>query len=72
MLKNFTYILLAGIMEAPNLLPKYVLDKLLLNEFAFQLFEIGQVVELIRRKLKAWLELPVQVGPYQILNHGHV
>ena len=26
---------------------------------------------MIRRKLKAWLELLVPIGPYQILNHGH-
>ena len=71
MLKHFTYIRLAGITTAPNILPKYVLDKLLLKKFAFQLFEIGQTVELIRRKLKAWLELLVPVGPYQILNQGH-
>ena len=71
MLKNFTYISLVGIMTTPNLLPKYVPDKLLLKEFSFQLFEIGQIVELIRRKLKAWPKLPVLVGPYQILNHDH-
>ena len=71
MMKNFTYICLAGITVAPHLLPKYVPDKLLLKEFAFQLFEIGQTMELIRRKLKAWPDLLVPVGPYQILNHGH-
>lgn len=54
LLKNFTYIRLAGIIAVPNLLPKYVPDKLLFKEFPFQLFEIGQIVELIRRKLKAW------------------
>jgi hypothetical protein len=54
MLKNFTYIRLAGIMVSPNLFPKYVPDKLLLMEFAFQLFEIDQAMELIRRMLKAW------------------
>ena len=71
MLKNFTFIRLVGIIVAPCLLPKYVLDKLLMKEFAFQLFEIGQTIELIRRKLKAWPELLVPVGPYYILNHGH-
>ena len=64
MIKNFSYIRLAGITTAPHLLPKYVPDKLLLKEFAFQLFEIVQTVELIRRKLKAWPELLVPVGSY--------
>ena len=41
LLKHFTYICLVGITTIPNLLPRYVLDKLLLKEFDFQLFEIG-------------------------------
>ena len=61
MMKKFTYIHLTGVTTAPHLFPKYVPDK----------FEIGQTAELIRRKLKAWPKLPVPVGPYQILNHGH-
>jgi hypothetical protein len=71
MLQDFTYIHLDGIMTSPHLLPKYVPDKLLLKEFAFQLFEIGQTTDPIQRKLKACPELPVPIGPYQILNHGH-
>ena len=71
MLKDFTYIHLTGIMVAPQLFPRYVLGKLLLKEFTFQLFEISQTANLIRRKLKAWPERPVPIGPYQILNHGH-
>ena len=39
--KNFTYIQIAGITVAPNLLPEYIPNKILLKEFAFQLFEIG-------------------------------
>lgn len=71
MLRYFTYICLAGIMVAPHLLPRYVHDKLLLKKFSFQLFEIDQTIDLLRRKLKAWPKLPIPVGPYQILNHGH-
>lgn len=55
---------------AANLLLRYILNKLLLKEFAFHLFEIGQTVELIKTKVKAWLEMPVPIGPFQILNHG--
>lgn len=71
MLKNFTYIHLASIITTPHLLSKYVPNKLLLKEFAFQLFEIGHSIELIRRKLKAWPELPLPIGSYHLLNHGH-
>ena len=71
MLRDFTYIHLARIMAVPHLLPRYVPNKLLLKEFTFQLFEISQTMDLLRRKLKAWSELPVPVGPYKILNHGH-
>lgn len=52
-------------------MPRYVPNKLLLKEFAFQLFEIGQTVELIKRKVNTWPEMPVLIGPFQILNHGH-
>lgn len=41
LLKHFTYIRLAGIFVALNLLPRYVPDKILLKEFTFKLFEIG-------------------------------
>ena len=70
MMNKFTYIRLVGITPTPHLLPKYIPDKLLLKAFAFQLFEIGQTMELIRRKMKAWTKLLVPVGQYQILNHG--
>lgn len=72
MLRDFTYIHLTGIMVAPHLLPRYVPNKLLLKVFSFQLFEISQTTDLLRTKLKAWLELPVLICPYQILNHGHM
>lgn len=71
MLKHFTYIHLTCITAAPNILPRNVPDKRLLKEFTFQLFEIGQTVELIKRKVKAWPEMIVPIGPFQILNHGH-
>ena len=64
MLKDFTFIRLTRITTSPHMFPRYVLDKLLLKEFTFQLFEIDQTIDLIRRKLKTWPELPVPVGPY--------
>lgn len=71
LLNHFTYIWLEGITVAPNILPRYVPDKILLKEFASQLFEIGQTVGLIKRKVKAWPKMIVPIGPFQILNHGH-
>ena len=71
LLKHFMYIHLARIIAAPNLLPRYAPNKILLKEFAFQLFEIDQTVGLVTRKVKAWPKMPVPVGPFQILNHGH-
>lgn len=55
----------------PNLLLRYVPDKILLKEFGFQLFKIDQTVRLIKRKVKARPEMPVPVGPFQVLNYGH-
>lgn len=71
LLKNFTYIRIVGILVASNMLPKYVPNQILLKEFAFQIFEIGHTVSLIRRKVKAWPEMPISVGSFQLLNHGH-
>lgn len=71
LLKHLTYIQLTCITTSPNLLPRYIQDKILLKEFAFQLFEIGQTDGLIKRKVKAWSKMPVPIGPFQILNHGH-
>lgn len=50
---------------------KYEPDKIVLKEFAFQLFEIGQTVGMIKRKVKAWLNMSISLGPFQLLNHGH-
>ena len=58
-------------MDPPNLLPKYVSDRSLLKEFTFQIFEIGQIVILIKIKVKAWLKIPISIGSFQLLNHGH-
>jgi hypothetical protein len=55
-----------------NILPKYVPDQILLKEFAFQIFEIGQTISLIKRKVKAWLEMPISIGSCHLLNHDHV
>ena len=70
-LKHFTYIWILGITTALNLLPRYVPDKILLKEFAFQLFEIGKIVSLIKMKVKECLGMIVSLGTFQILNHGH-
>ena len=65
------YIRIAIISVTPNLLLKYVPNQILLKEFTFQFFEIGLAVGLIKRKVKAWPEMPLSVGPFQLLNHGH-
>ena len=70
-LKNFTYIGLAKIMSAPIMFPKDIPDKIMLKESAFQILEIGQTIILTKRKLKAELEMPIFVGPFQLLNHGN-
>jgi hypothetical protein len=52
-------------------LSKYVPDRILLKEFTFQILEISLEFSLIRRKVKAWPEMPLLVGPFQLLNDGH-
>lgn len=71
-LNNFTYIMIVGITASPNMFPKYVPHKILLKEFAFQIFEIWQTVSLIKRKFKSWPEMPISIAPFHLYNHGHV
>ena len=58
-------------MATPNMLPKYVLDRIFLKEFAFQIFEIGQTVSLMKRKFKVWPKMLISIVPFQLLNHSH-
>ena len=65
------YIRIAGILDTLNVFPKYVSDQILLKEFSFHIFEIGLTANLIKRKVKAWHEMPISIGPFQFLNHVH-
>lgn len=69
LLRYFTYIRIWN--TSTILLPKCVLDRILLKEFTFQIFQIGLATDLIKRKVKVWPQIPLSVGPFHLLNQGH-
>lgn len=56
LLRYFIYIRITNILSSPNILPKYVPDRILLKKYVFQNFEVGITAGLIKRKVKGWPE----------------
>jgi hypothetical protein len=63
-LKYDTYIICYSAMKSPHLLPKFVLDILVLQEIAYQTMIHGVGVALNRDKKLIWPPLPLWVGSY--------
>jgi hypothetical protein len=53
---------------APHLLPKYVPDKLLAREVAYQTVEKGATTYLSEKNKIYWPIFPVHIGSYSLLN----
>jgi hypothetical protein len=66
--KYYTYIQIYGATGAPHLLPKYVPDKLLAREIAYQTIEKGATAYLSEKNKKYWPIFPIQVGSYSLEN----
>lgn len=71
LLKYFTYSRVSGLKYSPYILPKYVPNRIMIKELAFQIFKIGHTNILLKRKVKGWPEMPLTVGLFQINNQGH-
>jgi hypothetical protein len=68
LMEHGTYIRIYGAMKAPHLLPRYVPDKLVLQEVAYQTV-INRVREILYRDKKAiWPPLPLWIGTYSFEN----
>jgi hypothetical protein len=66
--KYYTYIKVYGSTELPHLLPKYVPDKLLAKEIAYQMVEKGITTYISEKNKKYSLIFPLHVGRYSLLN----
>jgi hypothetical protein len=69
--KYYTYIRVYGNYEAPHLLPKYVLDRLLIWEIPYQTIETGITSFLSSNSKKLWPTFPINIGGYTLLNGPH-
>jgi hypothetical protein len=58
------YIRVYGTMKSPHILPKFVLDKLVLQEISYQTMIHGVGACLYRDKKAIWPPLPLWVGSY--------
>jgi hypothetical protein len=66
MKKYYTYIWIYRGTRAPHLLPKYVPDKLLSREVAYQTVEKGATTYLSEKNKRYWPIFPIQIGSYSL------
>jgi hypothetical protein len=64
LMEHGTYIRVYGATKAPHLLPRFVPDKLVLQELAYQTIVHGVGAALYRNKKDIWPSLPLWIGSY--------
>jgi len=66
--RDFTYIRIYGATKAPHLLPKFVPERLVLREIAYQTILHGFNAYLVKEKLKTFISYSVCIGHYGLNN----
>jgi hypothetical protein len=69
--ENFSYVRVYGCSIPPHALPKFLPDRLVCREVAYQLAKGGIGLELKALQKKAWPSFPVYVGKFTLSNLGH-
>jgi hypothetical protein len=69
--KHYTYIRIYGSTGAPHFLPKYILEKLLIREIAYQTMEVGITSCTIPQFKNILVRFPITVGAQTLLNVPH-
>jgi hypothetical protein len=64
LLEYGTYLRIYGATKSPHFLPKFILDRLVLQEIAYQTIIHGVGATLYRDKKSIWPPLPLWVGSY--------
>jgi hypothetical protein len=64
LMEHGTYIRIYGAMKPPHLLPRFIPDKLVLQEVAYQTIIHGVEGMLYRSKKSIWPPLPLYIGNY--------
>jgi len=62
--KNHTYIRIYIATKAPYILPKYVIDHVILSKIAYQTFVHKVGASLVRKRKESWPNLPVFIRAY--------
>jgi hypothetical protein len=66
--KELTYLRIYGATAAPNLLPKFVPDRLVLREIAYETLLFGFNASLVKEKLRLFITYPMHISPYGLNN----
>jgi hypothetical protein len=67
----FSYVRVYGCSIPPQALPKFLPDRLVCREVAYQLAKGGIGLELKALQKKAWPSFPVHIGKFTLSNIGH-
>jgi hypothetical protein len=69
--ENFSYVRVFGCSIPPHALPKFLPDRLVCREVAYQIITGGIGKELKAVQKKFWPTFPIQIGRFSLLNFGH-
>jgi len=69
--EKFSYVRVYGCSIPPHALPKFLPDRLVCREVAYQLAKGGIGLELKALQKKAWPSFPVQIEKFTLLNLEH-
>jgi hypothetical protein len=69
--ESFSYIRVYGCFTSPHALPKFLPDRLICREVAYQTVYVGITKELKATQKRVWPTYPIQVGEYSLLDFGH-
>jgi hypothetical protein len=69
--ESFSYIKIYGCFASPHALPKFLPDRMICKEVAYQIVSTGVPKELKATRKRVWPTYPMQVGEYSLLDFGH-
>jgi hypothetical protein len=69
--KHFSYIRVFGCLVPPHALPKFLPDRLVCREIAYQTVAGGMSKELKATQKKVWSAFPLQIGMFSLFDFVH-
>jgi len=66
--KYYTYVKIFKATGTPHMLPKYVLDKLLVREIVYRTIENGVITYLSEKNKRHWPIFPLHIGMFSLQN----